>query len=390
VTNPNALALSSAIQVVDLGDPPVGGPFSPHPSWCPRPEDEEEGEICDIGRGLRAVAINEQGDVAIQGYPRDELPIPFLLDRGTFELLPPLANGGQRVITAVNAAGEAAGYGVVGFELRAVRFSQGVAVVLPTGSDNVVGSRAFGINERGDIVGSRLFLIGADELDGFLPRATLWRRTGEVVDLGALDEGRGSEAYSINNAGVAVGISGSNALSAQATEFRRAVRPVMFKNGRVIDLGGSPACAGAAYAVNERGKAAGRLCNRATLWDGGQAVPLDTPLGAMSSAGFGISSSGDVVGRIEFPQNLEDPYRLYAVTSPVLSEPFIISLKHDQSHVVPALWRGSELTVLPTLTGTYRQQGAAYAINNSGQIVGVNLVDDQMRAVRWTLGDSPK
>ena len=247
------------------------------------------------------------------------------------------ADGRPWVITSVNNAGEAAGYVAVRPDgsptsaPHAVALLGGAAVLLADGSGNVVGSRAWGINERGEIVGARLIAPDSDPSggDGYLPRATLWRRTGEVIDLGALEPGRGSEAYGINNRGQVVGVSGSNDLSGQPTDFFRAVRPVMFENGRVVDLGGSPSCAGEAYAVNERGQVAGKLCNRATRWENGGVATLETPLGARASAGFGINASGDIVGRIVFPENPEDPYRNYNVIGPGLLEPF------DSPHCMP-------------------------------------------------------
>jgi len=325
----------------------------------------------------------------------------MLWERGTFKLLASLADGRPWTITAVNNAGEAAGNVAVwppGSPFQgpkvfpeAVRFSGGAAVLLPPGSGNVLGSRVWGINEQGDIVGARLLALD----EGFIARATLWRRSGEVIDLGALDPGRGSEAYAINNLGQAVGISGSNDLTAQPSASFRAVRPVLFENGRVVDLGGSPSCAGEAYAVNERGQAAGMLCGRAALWNRGSAVTLSTPLGARASAAFGINNSGAVVGRIVFPEDPEDPYSDYIMAGPGVGEPWNIFIFQGGSltrgrriHVLPAVWRGDELTLLPTLNGKIREQGAAYAINNLGQIVGVNLVDERTRAVLWTLTGS--
>jgi uncharacterized membrane protein len=387
----NRVSSHSSIDIVDLGDASVAADFSRLPNCLP---DHLLGD-CRLGSGFRAVAINQPGDVAIQALSHfvttSPTPAPFVWRKGTFQ---PLGSAPGIFVRGINNQNEAVGQtlnsAVDACEARGYRFANGVWTELPLGG--ALASRASAINDNGDIVGARIFPSAASSgCVRVIPHATLWRRNGDIVDLGALVPGRGSEAFGVNNDGVAVGISGSGSPTPVPTAAPfRAVRPVKFEGGSVTDLGGSPTCSGEAYAINERGQAAGKLCDHATLWDGGNVTTLPTPLGALESAAMGINNSGAVVGRFLLPA-VGNPYQPYTFYGPALGESWVTYItERDDARfaflpvIQAALWRDGQLTVLPTLKGTFREYGAAYAVNDKGQIAGADIVDDQLRAVLWS------
>ena len=379
---------------IDLGEPSEGGPFAPDLSGVTR----------FIQSGLRAVAVNEQGQVAVRAYTRFPLSdpytfesssVPFLWKRGTFELVA-VTGWRDAVVKDVTNHGVAVGHakveGTPRFLVnnitlyRAVVFGGGSPVVLPDGPvpagfGPVMGSRASGINDAGDVVGARIFCVDissegrSSECRGSRPRATLWRRGSyDVVDLGALEGGRGSEAFAINNRGQAVGRSAKESYEAggpqQATAY-----PVLFADGRVTELGGLPErpdCGGRAMAINERGEAAGGLCGRAVVWDQGRPVPLASVAGTVGGEALAINDVGDVVGSVSPTDARYGPYHAYQDYT--LSSPSL-----------PALWRDGALTLLPTLPSDLVRGGVAHDVNNRGQVVGMNVTHIGMRAVLWTV-----
>jgi uncharacterized membrane protein len=151
----------------------------------------------------------------------------------------------------------------------------------PSGVDFLYSSIANGINDIGQVVGSSTIAIPnvpAAEI------ATEWSG-GKIIDLGGLPGFTNSDAYSINNAGRAVGWSEVGGTSI-ATEW---------SHGSVIDLGGLP---GSTYSVadgiNDRGQAVGYSivggAFYATEWSGGRVIDLGQG-GALS-----INHAGQVVG----------------------------------------------------------------------------------------------
>src|SRR5205085_4948854 len=108
---------------------------------------------------------------------------------------------------------------------------------------------AFGINERGDIVGYRRY-------------ATLWRGT-RAIDLGPFPGGFDSAAFGINNNGRIVGGSavGNSVLNHAA----------VWDHGTVIDLDPAATLSSFARSINEAGQIVGAAIDHedfqhAVLW----------------------------------------------------------------------------------------------------------------------------
>ena len=333
-------------EVLDLGEPTAGGPFD----------------------FLRAVAINERGQVGVFGIaPPGQTAL--LWEAGAFRALVTAGPPAPRAfVTALTDAEVGAGHvetpdgpGVRG-RLHAAIFAGGAPWLLPDGPGDVTASGATGANAAGDVVGFRVVRVPGVPFP--VSRATLWRRGGaEVVDLGALTATASSRALAVNSRGHAVGVSTPGDAAAS--------RPVFFAEGRVIDLGVPPGYTGGeAVAVNERGQAAGHVfgpavASRAAFWDqGGRVVLLDVPPGARFSVARGINDAGDVVGTF----------------TPAPGAP-----TGDQA----AFWRGGALTVLPALPRQPDASGvpsvSASDVNNRGQVVGGSSSAGGDRAVRWTV-----
>jgi len=135
--------------------------------------------------------------------------------------LPGLAAGNLTVARATNASGQFVGRsgGVNGSDTRAVLWTSGLAENLGTlpGGDY---SAAFGINRRGDVVGTSNTATTV--------RAFVWSRGSGMRDLGTLPGDVGSEAFDINAVGEIVG-SSSGPRGIHAVLWDRA--------GRIEDLG---------------------------------------------------------------------------------------------------------------------------------------------------------
>ena len=205
--------------------------------------------------------------------------------------LPGLAAGNLTVARAVNASGQLVGRSgsVNGSDTRAVLWTSGLAENLGTlpGGDY---SAAFGINRRGDVVGTSNTATTV--------RAFVWSRGSGIRDLGALPGDVGSEAFDINTVGEIVG-SSSGPRGIHAVLWDRA--------GRIEDLGVLP---GGDYAkavkINDAGQVIG-VSNGASgthafFWTREDGMrDLGTLPGFTRSEAVDINRSGQVVGHATGP-----------------------------------------------------------------------------------------
>jgi probable HAF family extracellular repeat protein len=154
-------------------------------------------EITTGPRGELSISydINDRGDV-VGSFTGDTAVRPFRSNRtAAVRELPLLAGDTGGIAFAVNGVGEAVGYSSGAGGQRAVWWDGPGAVNALPSSDRG-SSRALGVNDRGDTVGT----VG-DE-----PRqATLWPGRGSPATLRPLPGYTGAEAVSIDDTGAAVG-----------------------------------------------------------------------------------------------------------------------------------------------------------------------------------------
>ena len=237
---------------------------------------------------------------------------------------------------------------------------------------NLGPGAAFGVNNLGHVTGR-----GQDEIDSTL-RAVLWVGTS----LTDLDPGRSGSGFAVNASGQVAGTSGTDATRWTGTIKEKLISPGgstssgfdINASGQVAGLGfipnkatnhamrwtgttatdlgtlsGGGAGGSQAYSINDSGQVAGwsgynptdSALHHAVRWIGTTATDLGT-LGGANSHGYGINSTGQVVG--------------YAET-----------IGNGARHAVR--WTGTTPEDLGTLGGTNSE---AYAINDAGLVVGMS------------------
>lgn len=155
-------------------------------------------------------------------------------------------------------------------------------------------SHAYGINERGQIVGVSTTSTGV--------HAVLWEN-GTTTDLGTLPGHNYSEAFGINDRGQIMGLSGLWTDDCNVGECSA----VLWENGTIRDLGVPMTGWGLPSGINNRGQIVfasfqsylgGEGFNRALIWDNGAITDLGalTPPGSGLSGAFGNNDRGQVVG----------------------------------------------------------------------------------------------
>ena len=216
-------------------------------------------QLTQEGASFEPRAINDKGQiVGLDAYRG------FLYQNGRLLLLGTLSHvpvGNRSAARAINNSGQIVGWSTVN-SLRRVTAREltthaclwrtsGKAVrqrdlgTLPSW----VNSYAYGINDRGEVIGSVSDTTGGTY--GVSPnahaRAFLWRG-GKMTSLGTLPGSHSSEAFGINNAGAVVGQSGGRAFRWQAGHMRNLNSRLPAGSGWVL---------AEARAVNNRGQIAG-------------------------------------------------------------------------------------------------------------------------------------
>lgn len=262
----------------------------------------------------------QSGGAYIPSILHNYIP-PRMVDLGTIT-----GEDGDSRAYDINDRSQIVGGSQVGCcEFRAFLWESGSMKDLGTlGGSNSV---AHGINNSGQVVGSSEIASGYD-------RAFLWDQQFGMIDLGTLEGDYMSAAIDINDLGQVVG--GSRSISG--------LRPFLWENGTMIDLGSLGGNESIALAINENSQVVGWSylppgSIHAFLWENGSMKDLGT-LGGNESIAFGINDSGQIVGR----SNLSSPGTTHAF-----------------------LWENDVMFDLGTLGG---ESSWGLGINNSNQVVG--------------------
>lgn len=145
-----------------------------------------------------AEAVNDAGTVV--GWYRENVQYSpmtaFIWKEGALKVIPPLQAGSNNWPHAINAAGTVVGHSVDS-DLRPQAFTYNGDVLTQLQSLSKFGADAYGINVQGWVVG-RAYV---DDLDS---RPVLWR-DGQLIDLGMLPAATSATAFAVNAGGVVVG-----------------------------------------------------------------------------------------------------------------------------------------------------------------------------------------
>lgn len=239
-----------------------------------------------VSAALLLITLPATANAAIPGGPR---PVPLRLLPGD--------TAADTVASAVNDQGVIVGWawGTNG-GAHAIRWSPAGR---PTELNGLPGSGysvAEAINNRGDIVGYST-TAGVDH-------AVRWNARGVITDLGTLPpRNEGTDAYGINDRGVVVGYAPIRSKVVHAVEWPA--------NGAITDLGtNSPLGSTQAQAINNRGFVAGTTfeigpshLNQPVEWTpSGTITALPTPPEWAYGDANAINDSGIVVGDVQVGQ----------------------------------------------------------------------------------------
>jgi probable HAF family extracellular repeat protein len=246
-------------------------------------------------------------------------------------------------------------------------------------------SSAFGINNRGQIVG------GSDVSGGSVFHAFLYSH-GQMIDLFPGSGSSFSGASDINNRGQIVGSLGSQAF--------------LYRHGQVTLIGFPGATHSGASAINDRGAVVGASElsassseSHAFLYRHGRIIdltPTDPRFGAVSSA-QDINDRGDVVGFVSPEGDLvPDPFLWSKGT--LTSLPVI--LPGDDIAIATSINNSGEIVANSLSTRTFEPHagllshgrlisigpGVPVAINNRGQVIGYSSASGTFTAFLYQNG----
>jgi len=226
-------------------------------------------------------------------------------------------------------------------------------------------------------------------LIGACPWLALAQQAYEVTDLGTLG-GSTANAYGLNSSGQVVGSS--------TTAGDAATHAFLYGGGTMTDLGTLGGTTSVANAINTSGQVAGTSSNssgalRPTLWSGG--TPTDLGSGAYGSGyAYGINDEGEVVGSV----NGGGCYGGYAalwydgldLLPTANAGAYGVGYAIDNAGSVAgcsanlgAYWYAASLLI--PLNNSIGTQGAAYAFNDNGLIVGQGNLVSLPIATTWTI-----
>lgn len=298
-------------------------------------------EVVDIGAAgysfSQARGLNSAGDVVGTVWNiSEDLGHAFVYSSGSIQVLGTLGGTGSQG-RGINDMGLVVGNSRnVGGQQRG--FLWDGATMTDLGTLGGSGSSAAGINEAGQVT-------GAAALPGGDSRAYRWQ-AGAMTDLGTLG-GEVSSGWGINDAGDVIG---------QSTVISDPyIHLFLYSGGAMIPLGTRETPAFNNLGQVTGGSYSGFGPSIAFLLDGGTTTLLGT-LGGDSSRGRGINDSGQIVGDAQDATN---------ATNAFLYQDGVMLDLND--HLAP-------------YAGTAWHLRTAYAINESGWIVGAGERDGAERA----------
>ena len=221
------------------------------------------------------------------------------------------------------------------------------------------------------------------------PDVALAQQAYELTDLGTLG-GSTANAYALNGAGQVVGSS--------TTPGDAATHAFAYGGGAMTDLGTLGGVTSVATAINSAGQIAGSASNasgvtRPTLWNG--AMPTDLGTGIYGSGyAYGINDEGEVVGSVNgsgcFGGYAAAWYGGLALLPTANPDDFGVGYAIDNAGSVAgcsanlsAYWYAGSLLI--PLNDLFGNQGAAYAFNDNGLIVGQGNEVSLPIATMWTI-----
>jgi probable HAF family extracellular repeat protein len=322
-------------------------------------------------------ALNNEGAVACSANtlvpdPNGVFPYIFhscLFQDGTLVDLGSLPGGNNSDANWINARGVIIGWSENGVIDPLVGVPEDKAVLYEGGNITDLGAfggnQSFGlaINDRDQVVGWALNTI-PDPVSawgfylGTQMRPFLWQN-GVLTDLGTLGGPDGYAAY-INNKGQVAGAAFTNS-TINPTTGMPTLHPFLWDKGQMLDLGDFGGTFSGTAALNSQGKVAGFMSLPGDqsihpfLWNRGRLTDLGTFGGNNGNASW-MNDAGDVVGTAD-------------VAVPQRYEAF--------------LWRKGVMTDL----GNLGVRSVGDFINASGQIVGNSRIDSNtVHAFLWENG----
>lgn len=237
--------------------------------------------------GSHPTAINNSGEVVGYFNPAAGVQHAFLYTGSAFQDLGTLGGAGSRA-AGINDSGVIVGAaGTSGGATHAFRYAGGSMVDIGTlgGQD----SSAEAINNHGQIAG--IAQNGAGFSNAFLYNGSA------MQSLGTLPLGSSSRAYGINNTGEVVG--DSRVGPDTFPEFQN--HAFLYSGGSMADLGTFGSSYSQGTGINDGGQVVGwsgyaPSRNHAFLYSGSGMQDLGTFSGQGSSEAYGINNAGQVVG----------------------------------------------------------------------------------------------
>lgn len=301
-------------------------------------------DLGTLGSSSKAIAINSAGEV-VGNNQTTAGSRAFIWRNGVMTDLGTLG-GTTSEVADINDSGEVVGKSTTcSGSMHAFLWKDGVMNDL--GTLGGINSYAVDINNVGQVVGT-------SQIAPYGERGFLWWN-GCMVDLGPFpnqfDYGYDSYALKINEAGSVVGY---------GTYFAHYTHPFFWKDGEMTDIGEDSFFGdhGSSADINDLDQVVGDFTTHGTSAAGfmcqdGMLEPVGPHDNFTYSNALRVNDNGEAIG-----------YNY-----------FLISTTMTINHAFT--WKGGRLTYLPAPFG---EQSVARALNNSGQIAGINA----NRAVLWS------